>query len=203
MTRVVVATGNQGKLAELQRLWDDVPDLELCTMASLGLTAGVDEDGNTFRDNALKKACAAAIATGLPAVADDSGLEVDFLGGLPGIRSARYAGDDASDSQNNEKLLRALEGVPLAQRTARFRCAIVLVDPKGRELASADGVCEGRIAEAPAGAHGFGYDPIFIPLGFDCSAAQMPPSQKNEISHRAAAARAIRGALARAITTKS
>jgi XTP/dITP diphosphohydrolase len=157
-------------------------------MASLAESVHVVEDGDTFYANALKKACAVASVAGVLSMADDSGLEVDALGGRPGVHSARYAGSDATDAQNNEKLLRELSGVADGERTARFRCTIVLVDGEGRELLVAKGACEGRIVASPRGTHGFGYDPLFVADGYQQTMAELAPEKKNEISHRAKAA---------------
>lgn len=189
--RIVVATNNPGKLAEYERLLAGVPDVDLDSLSSLEEPVEVVEDGETFYANALKKAEAVAAVAGVPTMADDSGLEVDALGGRPGVRSARYSGSDATAAQNNEKLLRELTAVPDDQRTARFRCTIVLVDGKGRELLVAEGACEGRIAGSPRGTHGFGYDPLFIPHGYQQTMAELEPEKKNEISHRAEAARKL------------
>jgi XTP/dITP diphosphohydrolase len=189
--RIIVATSNAGKLAEYERLLAGVPDLELESMASLGVSVHVVEDGDTFYANALKKARAVATMVGVPSMADDSGLEVDALGGRPGVHSARYAGTDATDMQNNEKLLRELSGVTGDERTARFRCAIVLVDGEGRELVVADGTCEGRIVETPRGTNGFGYDPLFVADRHQQTMAELSPEKKNEISHRAKAAQKL------------
>ncbi len=186
--QIIVATGNAGKLAEYERLLANVPDLELESMASLEEPIHVVEDGDTFYANARKKARAVAAVAGIPSMADDSGLEVDALGGRPGVHSARYAGSDATDSQNNEKLLRELSGVADSERTARFRCTIVLVDGEGRELVVAEGACEGRIVDSPRGTHGFGYDPLFVAVGNERTMAELPPEKKNKISHRAKAA---------------
>lgn len=186
--RIILATSNAGKLAEYERLLAGVPDLELESLASLAEPVRVVEDGDTFCANALKKACAVAAVAGVPSMADDSGLEVDALGGRPGVHSARYAGRGATAGQNNEKLLQELSGVPSDERTARFRCTIVLVDGDGRELLAVDGACEGRIAASPRGTHGFGYDPLFIANGYQQTMAELPPEKKNQISHRAKAA---------------
>lgn len=186
--RIIVATSNAGKLAEYERLLAEVPDLELESMASLGVSVHVVEDRDTFHANALKKARAVAAMVGMPSMADDSGLEVDALNRRPGVHSARYAGDGATDAQNNEKLLRELSGVASGKRTGRFRCAIVLVDGDGRELVVADGTCEGRIVETPRGTNGFGYDPLFVADGYQQTMAELSPEKKNEISHRAKAA---------------
>lgn len=186
--RILVATRNQGKLREYERLLADVPGLVLETMASLSQPIEVMEDRDTFHGNALAKATEIAAVAGIPCLADDSGLEVDALAGQPGVRSARYSGEDATDAQNNEKLLRQLADVPDEKRTARFRCAIAVVDADGRELAATDGACEGRIAREPRGTHGFGYDPLFVPDRYTQTMAELGPATKNQISHRAKAA---------------
>jgi len=186
--RILVATMNAGKLREYERLFADVPGLELETMASLPEPVEVVEDHDTFVGNALKKATEIAEIAGMPCLADDSGLEVDALGGRPGVHSARYAGESANDGENNEKLLDELRGTDDDERTARFRCAIVIVDENGSELASAQGACEGVIGREPRGTHGFGYDPLFVPDGHTQTMAELGPDTKNEISHRAQAA---------------
>lgn len=186
--RILIATMNEGKLREYQRLLAQVPGLELETMASLSMAVEVDEDRETFAGNARKKATEIAAVTGVACLADDSGLEVDALGGRPGVHSARYAGEGASDARNNEKLLAELREVPDAERTARFRCSIVVVEADGRELAAVDGACEGHIGRELRGTHGFGYDPLFIPDGYAQTMAELGPETKNEISHRAKAA---------------
>jgi XTP/dITP diphosphohydrolase len=186
--RILVATMNAGKLREYERLLADVQGLELETMASLREPVDVVEDRATFVGNALKKATEIAKVAGMPCLSDDSGLEVDALGGRPGVYSARYAGEDASDAQNNAKLLDELSDTSDQQRTARFRCAIAVVDESGSELATVDGACEGRIGREPRGTHGFGYDPLFVPDGYTQTMAELGPETKNEISHRAQAA---------------
>lgn len=186
--RVLVATMNAGKVREYERLLADVPGLELATMAALPEKVEVVEDRDTFAGNALKKATEIAALAGLPCLADDSGLEVDALGGRPGVFSARYAGQGATDAQNNEKLLDELGNTEQQARTARFQCAIALVDADGRELAIVEGACAGRIGIAPKGSHGFGYDPLFVPDGYQQTMAELGPETKNEISHRARAA---------------
>jgi len=186
--RMLIATLNEGKLREYERLLADVPGLELVTMAALSRRIEVDEDRDTFEGNARKKAMEMAEAAGVPCLADDSGLEVDALGGRPGVYSARYSGEGATDQRNNAKLLEELRGVPDDQRTARFRCAIAVVDADGRELAVADGACEGSIGHEPRGTHGFGYDPLFVPDGYTQTMAELAPETKNQISHRAEAA---------------
>jgi len=186
--RVLVATMNTGKLREYQRLLTDLPGLELETMAILSEPVDVLENCDTFRGNALKKASEIAVVAAMACMADDSGLEVDALGGRPGVHSARYSGEGATDARNNDKLLQELVDVPDAKRTARFRCAIVLVDAEGRELAASEGACEGRIGRELKGSHGFGYDPLFIPDGHVQTMAELGPETKNQISHRAKAA---------------
>lgn len=196
--KLLFATTNKGKLAELEALiagaplavlsLRDFPDLE------------VEEDADTFAGNARKKALAYAERFGLAALADDTGLCVDALGGAPGVRSARYAGvggegalGDAETRYraNNEKLLRELAGVPPERRTARFRCAMCLAVP-GHEPTGVEGVCEGRIALAPRGEHGFGYDPLFEVEGLGRTLAEMTSEHKNRLSHRARAFQAMR-----------
>jgi len=186
--RILLATMNRGKLDEYQRLLADVPGLELETMALLSEPVKVLEDCDTFRGNARKKAREIAAVAGIACLADDSGLEVDALGGKPGVHSARYSGEDATDERNNEKLLEALSDVPDGKRSARFRCAIVLADASGRELAAVEGACEGRIGRQAVGSHGFGYDPLFVPDGYTQTMAELGPRTKNLISHRAVAA---------------
>jgi XTP/dITP diphosphohydrolase len=186
--RILLATKNVGKLREYERLLAEVPDLELVAMASLAEPIEVAEDRDTFAGNARKKASEIAAAAGMPCLADDSGLEVDALGGGPGVRSARYACEGASDAENNAKLLQALRDVPDEARTARFVCAIAVVSADGRELGLVEAACEGRIAREPRGAHGFGYDPLFVPDGFSKTMAELGPETKNRISHRAKAA---------------
>jgi XTP/dITP diphosphohydrolase len=190
VTRVVLASGNAGKLRELAALLAPL-DLTLVPQGELGVRA-VEETGATFLANALLKARHAAAATLLPALADDSGLEVDALNGRPGVWSARFAGVAASDQENLEYLLRELKDVPQAQRRARYQCVIVLVR-SGEDPAPlvAHGSWEGRIAAAARGSGGFGYDPVFVPTGDARSAAQLSPAEKNAVSHRGQALRAL------------
>lgn len=187
--RLVVATTNRGKLAELRRILADLP-VELVAMDDLGVHAP-DETGATFEDNAALKARHAAEATGLPAVADDSGLQVDALGGAPGVRSARYAGEDGDDAANNARLLQELAGVRDEDRTARFVCVAALATPHG-QIWTRRGVMEGRIVHAPRGDGGFGYDPLFVAAGESRTNGELPPHVKDARSHRGAAFRAIR-----------
>ncbi|MCS7246038.1 MAG: RdgB/HAM1 family non-canonical purine NTP pyrophosphatase [Thermomicrobium sp.] len=181
--RIVLATTNPGKIAELRRLLP--PCIEVVSAGELGLSLP-PETGETFAENALIKARAAARASGLVALADDSGLEVDALGGRPGVHSARYAGEHASDEENVQRLLAELASVSPERRTARFRAVIALVHPDGQE-ALAEGVVEGTIVDRPQGQSGFGYDPIFRPLGHDRTFAEMTTDEKNRLSHRARA----------------
>ena len=193
--KVVVATRNRGKLREIVPLLAGLK-LELCTIDELAPDAELREDGVTFVENALAKARQEARATGLPAIADDSGLEVDALDGAPGVYSARYAGPGADDDSNNAKLLEALEAVPPARRTGRFRCVAVFVDPaRGLEIVR-EGACEGVVLEAKRGEDGFGYDPLFFVSTVGRTMAELPLEEKNRLSHRAAAFRALADALA-------
>ncbi len=194
--RLVIATANPGKLRELQALLAD-SRVEVLPQAQFGITPPA-ETGLTFIENAILKARHAAAESGLPAIADDSGLDVDALGGRPGVLSARYAGADASDSANNAKLLAELRDVPPEARTARYHCALVLMR-HGNDPAPVicEGVWEGRIAEAPAGEHGFGYDPLFLVGELAITAAQLSPELKNSLSHRGQALRQLAGALHR------
>jgi XTP/dITP diphosphohydrolase len=190
VSRVVLASGNAGKLRELAALLAPA-GFELVPQDALGVAA-VPETGASFRDNALIKARHAAAVTALAALADDSGLEVDALGGRPGVRSARYAREGASDAENLARLLQDLAGVPLSRRGARYQCVIVWV--RGRDDATplvAAGTWEGHIARAPRGAGGFGYDPVFVPAGAGRTAAELPAAEKNAASHRGQALRAL------------
>jgi XTP/dITP diphosphohydrolase len=179
----VAATRNPHKLAELRQILR-VAGLELVGLENMPHIAEVEEDGETFEANARKKAETVARAAGLWAMADDSGLEVQALGGAPGVRSARFAGEPPSHAANNAKLLTALEGQ--TDRRARFCCVIALSNPCGESVA-VQGECRGRIASAPRGTGGFGYDPLFMPDGYDLTFAEMAPENKNRISHRARA----------------
>lgn len=192
--RFVLATFNRHKAAELEALLA-VPGLTLVPLADFERASAPEEDGATLVDNARIKARAALARTGLPTIADDTGLEVDALDGAPGVHAARYAGPGASYADNVAKLLAALEGVPAARRGARFRTVCVALWPDGHE-ARAEGVLEGAIIAAPRGAHGFGYDPVFVPAGGSRSLAEMSEPEKNAISHRGRAARALAARLA-------
>ncbi len=178
-----IATANPHKLSEIRDIFS-VPGLRLLDMNDFPDLPEVVEDKDTFAGNAIKKAQEMAEYTGYWAMADDSGLEVDALNGAPGVFSARYAGDDVDYMANNEKLLRELSGV--SERTARFRCVVALCSPDG-DVFTVDGCCEGRIAESLSGNGGFGYDPLFIPVGENRTFAEMPQEEKNRISHRGVA----------------
>ena len=187
---VVLASRNQGKLREFQDLFAG-SGLELRPLSDFPQVGELKEEGATFLENARSKAHTVAGQTNLPALADDSGLEVAALGGRPGVFSARYAGVPASDEANFLKLLEELAGTPESEREAAFACVLVLAWPKGREIA-AEGRCEGRIAAAPQGEGGFGYDPVFYVPGYQATMAQLGPEIKNSISHRAKAAARLR-----------
>lgn len=183
--KLLLATNNAGKLHEYQRLLRGIP-FEIVTPAESGINAGVDEIGGSFEENASLKASVMARRSGLLTLADDSGLEVDALGGEPGPLSARYAGEGASDTDRIKFLLAKLKDVPTRDRAARFRCVIAVATPKGKiELFS--GECRGFISDNPRGIHGFGYDPIFFIPELGRTMAELTPEEKNKISHRARA----------------
>lgn len=183
---LLLATNNPGKVREYSELLSGC-GFELVTPAGRGIEIEVAETGGSFTENAVIKAQAYAAVSGLMTLADDSGLEVDALNGAPGVLSARYAGDQASDAERNSLLLTNLQEVPLLRRTARFRCAIAIVEPSGG-IHHVDGAVEGIIAPAPRGACGFGYDPVFYLPELRLTFAELEPAEKNRISHRAAAA---------------
>jgi XTP/dITP diphosphohydrolase len=194
---LVFATRNPGKLVELRQLLPGVAVLDIDEAAAhLGRAIPeVDEDADSFAGNAAKKAREVSRATGLPALADDSGLEVDALAGAPGVWSARYAGPGAGDAANNAKLLAALAGVPAERRTARFRSVLALADiagPLGDAVITADGACEGVVIDAPRGTGGFGYDPLFLVPALGQTFAELGVGPKGDLSHRARAMQAIR-----------
>ena len=190
MIELCIATNNRGKQEEFLDLLAGWPG-EIRFPQDLGLDVDVAETGSSFAEIAVQKAVAYARLCGLPTLADDSGLEVDALDGAPGIYTARYAGPGASDRDRYDKLLEALKDVPLARRTARFRCAVALVHPDG-DANVAEGTCEGTIAFAPQGEHGFGYDPVFYLPDLELTMAQLPSNTKNRLSHRARALQAAR-----------
>ena len=182
--KVVLASQNRHKLAELQAILAQY-DMELVLQSDLGVHVEVDENGTSFEENSLLKAKAVAEATGMPAIADDSGLCVDVLGGAPGIYSARYGAPDCvTDRDRLNYLLKNMRGIRAEERTARFVCVITLLYPDGRKLV-ARGTCEGMITFEPSGEDGFGYDPVFYLPSLGCTFAQMGAERKNKISHRA------------------
>jgi XTP/dITP diphosphohydrolase len=190
--KLVLATRNQGKITEFRRILDELApgQIELIGVDQFPDLVDVDETGSTFEENSLLKSRYTCMATGLPAIADDSGLCVDFLNGDPGIFSARWAGNHGDDQANIEKLLEQLKEVPDTERTAHFKCVASLVMPDGREQV-AEGRFEGHILHAPVGDNGFGYDPIFQPLGLSISSAQMSAQEKDLVSHRGKSLRSI------------
>ncbi|HEY0349418.1 MAG TPA: RdgB/HAM1 family non-canonical purine NTP pyrophosphatase [Pyrinomonadaceae bacterium] len=198
---LVIATRNSGKLFELRQLLRDLPFI-LCDLNSFPLIESVEETGATFAENACLKARVYAEQTGSLALADDSGLEVDSLGGAPGVYSARCAGAGASDAQRIEKLLAELSKRVPGDRAARFVSAVAVANSGGRILSVSVGVCEGRIAKVPRGSNGFGYDPVFVPDGYSETFGELSDEVKNQISHRAYA---LKGALdfLRSLTTAS
>lgn len=190
---IVLATKNAGKASEITAILG-MADVKFLTLQDFPPMPEVEEDGATFEENALKKARAVARHCNCAALADDSGLEVDALNGLPGIRSARFAGEGAKDAENNRRLLELMQPVPAGKRCARFVCALALVDPSGEEKVVL-GECEGSILESSRGTGGFGYDPLFFypPLGR--TFAEMLPEEKNRVSHRARALEGLRAIL--------
>lgn len=202
--KVLVATRNAGKLRELQRLFEGI-GVELLSLADVPELPEVEEDRDTFEGNACKKASETARAAGLPTLADDSGLEVDALDGAPGVWSARYAGEGATDAANNEKLLAALADVDAEGRSARFRCALAFADPAGplgEDEHVEHGTCEGRVTLEPRGEGGFGYDPLFELSGGDRTLAEVSPEEKAQLSHRAEAARKMRAFLVKYVSRR-
>lgn len=180
---LLVGTRNKGKLKELHELLLDLP-IDLRSLDDFPGVVDIAETGATFTENATLKAIGYAAETHLVAIADDSGLEVEALGGSPGVFSARYAGEGASDSERITKLLAALSDIPTPQRAARFVSAIVIANAEGQILNVSIGKCEGRLSFEPRGSEGFGYDPVFIPNGYERTFAELPPEIKNQISHR-------------------
>lgn len=193
MKEIVVATANQGKLREIKDALQGM-EVEIVSLMDLSPTPFIEEDGNTFQANALKKARATAQLVRRLTIADDSGIEVDYLQGNPGVRSARFAGENASDEDNNRKLLQLMEGVSSPQRGATFRCVIAIVDPQGKE-AWVEGECRGMIGEGERGTLGFGYDPLFFLPELGKTLAELPLEIKNRVSHRGKALAALKDAL--------
>lgn len=187
MDRLIFATGNQNKLKEIKEIFADLP-FEIVSMKDAGIISDPDENGTTFEDNALIKARDVWEKCHETVMSDDSGLEIDYLGKEPGVHSARFMGHDTSYDLKNAELLRRLEGVPFEKRTARFVCACALILPDGTEHVVRE-TMEGHIADSSSGNNGFGYDPIFIPDGYDVTSADISPEEKNQISHRGKALR--------------
>lgn len=191
MKKIIFATGNQDKMREIREIMADC-EVEIMSMKEEGISVDIVENGKTFEENAMIKARAvSAYAADAIVLADDSGLEIDYLNKEPGVYSARYMGEDTSYTIKNQNLIERLDGVPDSQRTARFVCAIAAVIPDGEEFVVRANM-EGMIGYEPEGENGFGYDPIFYPDGFSCSSAALTPEQKNEISHRGKALRDVR-----------
>ncbi|BCG48160.1 Nucleoside 5-triphosphatase RdgB [Citrifermentans bremense] len=193
MKELLVASGNKGKLREFEKLLEGVVETILSPAGFPGLPE-VEEDGDTFESNALKKARSAALFTGKPVLADDSGLCVDYLGGRPGVYSARFAGEGAGDAANNALLLQEMAGVPQAERTGAFHCVIALCLPDG-SCQTFDGMLKGEILEAPRGEGGFGYDPLFLVPEYGQTFSELPMEIKNAISHRGRAMQMLKEAL--------
>ena len=190
MTKIIFATGNKDKLREIKEILSDC-DVDIRSMKEAGINVDIVEDGKTFEDNALIKARTIAAHTDAIVLADDSGLEIDYLNKEPGVYSARYMGEDTSYDIKNNALLDRLAGVPDEDRTARFVCAIAAAFPDGTEEV-VRGTMEGRIGYEIAGEHGFGYDPIFFLPQYGCTSAQLDPEKKNELSHRGEGLRKMR-----------
>ena len=189
--RIALATHNRHKLRELTRICAAWPVVWVTVENhDPSVFPDVEETGDTYLENATLKARAVAAALGLPALADDSGIEVDALGGRPGPRSARFAGERATDAQNLQALIQGIRGVPGSGRSARYRCITALALPDG-DVVHTEAVCEGTLRTAPAGAGGFGYDPIFVPVGWEVTMAELTDEQKDRISHRGRALRAL------------
>ena len=193
MPRLLLATNNRHKIAELRPLLSDL-GIEVVSPAEIGVSLDVEENGATYADNAALKARAFARASGFVTLADDSGLEVDALGGQPGVYSSRYAGPGSDDAQRCALLLARLRDIPAERRAARFVCVIAIADPSG-EVRLVEGECRGEIATEPRGSRGFGYDPVFFLPERGRTMAELPASTKNRISHRARAARRARAML--------
>jgi len=186
LPKLLLATNNAGKVKEYRSLLQGIP-FEMVTPGEIGITMDVAETGATYRENARLKACSLAAQSGLLTLADDSGIEVDALNGEPGVVSARYAGENASDAERIDHLLSELKDVPKEKRTARFYCLIAIAQPNGT-VQFCDGECKGTIAFKPSGERGFGYDPIFYLPEWGKTMAELPVEVKNQISHRGTAA---------------
>lgn len=192
MNKIVLATRNRHKIEEIKTILGDLP-FEIVTLNDFPHCPELPEEGHTLEENSLMKALAVHRLTTLPSLADDSGLEVFYLRGRPGVRSARYAGENVTDEENNEKLLQEMRGVAPRRRSAQFRAVLTLVGERFQE--TTEGVCRGRLAESPRGTNGFGYDPIFLPEGFVRTYAELSSEEKNKISHRAKALEKMREGL--------
>ncbi len=188
--KIIFATGNEDKMGEIRQILGDL-GWEILSMREAGIDVDIVEDGSTFEENALIKARAVAALSDEIVLADDSGLEIDALGGEPGIYSSRFAGEDATYETKIGILLDRLRGVPREERTARFVCAVAAIVP-GREPMTVRATFEGYIGETPVGENGFGYDPIFYPQGLSCTSAELSPEEKNAMSHRGKALRLMR-----------
>jgi XTP/dITP diphosphohydrolase len=197
--KLLLATNNTGKVKEFRNLLAGIP-FELVTPKEIGIVMDVDETGATYRENARLKACALATQSGLLTLADDSGIEIDALNGAPGVMSARYAGENASDAERVNFLLSKLKDVPQEKRTARFYCVIAIAHPDGK-VEYCDGECKGTIAFEPSGASGFGYDPVFYLPEFGKAMAELTAEIKNQISHRARAAQKAKMLLLKMVKT--
>ncbi|WP_088006580.1 XTP/dITP diphosphatase [Indiicoccus explosivorum] len=193
MKQVIIATNNKGKAKDFEALL--VPlGYEVLTLQDIDKDIDVEETGTTFEENAILKAEETAAILGKPVISDDSGLEIDALGGEPGVYSARYAGEQKNDDANIDKVLEKLEGVPDEKRTARFRCVLAIAAP-GEKTETFSGTCGGRILTGRRGTHGFGYDPIFFVPALDKAMAELKPEEKAEISHRGNALRELKAAM--------
>ena len=200
MKKVIFATGNEGKMKEIREILGDL-DIELLSLKDAGIHADIVEDGKTFEENAQIKAKAIRDLTGEIVLADDSGLEIDYLNKEPGIYSARYMGEDTSYRIKNASLIERLAGVPDEKRTARFVCAIAAAFPDGT-VKTTEGVIEGRIGYEERGENGFGYDPIFYVPEFGCTTAELPEEQKNAVSHRGKALEKMREILKESVSAE-
>ena len=199
LPKLLLATNNAGKVKEYRSLLQGIP-FEMVTPGEIGITMDVAETGATYRENARLKACSLAAQSGLLTLADDSGIEVDALNGEPGVMSARYAGENASDAERIDHLLSELKDVPKEKRTARFYCLIAIAQPNGT-VQFCDGECKGTIAFKPSGERGFGYDPIFYLPERGKTMAELPVEVKNQISHRARAAQKAKMLLLKMVKT--
>ena len=195
MKKIIIASNNKAKIREIRAIIGE-QDIELLDLKDIGFTDEITEDGYSIKENAVKKGLSVMKAVGELTIADDSGLEVDAIDGQPGVLSARFSGEGATDESNNRKLLELLSNIPMEKRGAQFRCVMALIYPNGRIL-TAEGICRGRIAYKPIGDKGFGYDPIFIPNGYDKTFSQLGSHVKNQISHRAIALYKMKGIMIR------